>query len=126
MSTGANEPTKPELAVLKLLWRSKELSARDIHSSLTDEFNWSYSTVRTVLDRMAEKGLISKDRADGANIYRAEVSKIAVLGRMIADFSSRVLEIDDAPSAAFYSKSSILSEKEIAQLEAQLTNERKR
>jgi BlaI family penicillinase repressor len=121
-----SDPTKPELAILKLLWREGELSARDIHGSIEEEFGWSYSTVRTVLERMVDKGLISKASVDGVNIYEAEVTKVAMLGRMIADFSKRVLELDAAPAAAFFSDSKLLSDNEIEELEEILRKGEKR
>lgn len=115
-----DNPTKPELAILKLLWGSRKMSARQIHSDIADTFDWSYSTVRTVLERMSEKGLISKTAEGGVNIYEAEVSKVAMLGRMISDFSKRVLELDGAPAAAFFSDSKLLSKDELEELEAML------
>ncbi len=117
----ADNPTKPELAILKLLWRGKELSAREIHTEIADQFGWSYSTVRTVLERMSEKGLISKTPVEGVNIYEAEVGKVALIGRMVADFSKRVLELDAAPTAAFFAESKLLSEDELEELEAVLS-----
>jgi predicted transcriptional regulator len=111
------DPTKPELAILKLLWRSKEMNAREIHRDIEQDFGWSYSTVRTVLERMADKGLISKTPADGVNIYEPQVGKVALLSRMIADFSKRVLELDTTPAAAFFADSKLLSEDEIEELE---------
>lgn len=119
----SDNPTKPELAILKLLWRAKEMSAREIHDQIADDFGWSYSTVRTVLERMYDKGLIAKYPVDGVNIYEAEVGKVAILGRMIADFSKRVLELDTAPAAAFFSDSKLLSENELAELEEMLRSE---
>jgi len=115
-----DNPTKPELAILKLLWQSTDLSARQIHTEITEQFDWSYSTVRTVLERMSEKGLVSKTPIDGVNIYEAEVGKVALLGRMISDFSKRVLELDGAPAAAFFANSKLLSEDELEELEEAL------
>ncbi len=111
------DPTKPELAILKRLWRADEMSAREIHDQIAGDFGWSYSTVRTVLERMVDKGLISKMSVDGVNIYEAEVTKVAMLGRMIADFSARVLELDAAPTAAFFADSKLLSDEELEELE---------
>ncbi|MEO1137548.1 MAG: BlaI/MecI/CopY family transcriptional regulator [Pseudomonadota bacterium] len=111
------DPTKPELAILKLLWRSKEMNARQIHGEIEEDFGWSYSTVRTVLERMADKGLISKTAIDGVNIYEPQVGKVALLSRMIADFSKRVLELDTTPAAAFFAESKLLSDDELDELE---------
>ena len=123
MSDGHNtanrnaEPTKPELAILKLLWRSNELTAREIHQEIEKKFGWSYSTVRTVLERMNEKGLVSKTPAGGANIYAARVGKVALLGKMISDFSARVMELDAPPAAALFADSKLLDNDEIEELE---------
>ncbi len=117
-----SDPTKPELAILKLLWRSKELNAREIHGEIEGDFGWSYSTVRTVLERMSDKGLISKTPVDGVNIYEPQVGKVAMLSRMIADFSKRVLELDTTPATAFFADSKLLSEAELEQLEDVLKN----
>lgn len=111
------DPTKPELAILKLLWRSRELNAREIHREIEHDFDWSYSTVRTVLERMTDKGLVSKTPVDGVNIYEPQVGKVALLSRMIADFSKRVLELDTAPAAAFFAESKLLSDDELEELE---------
>jgi predicted transcriptional regulator len=110
-------PTRPELAILKHLWRAGEMSARDVHDRIADEFSWSYSTARTVLERMTDKGLVSKTPVKGVNYFRAQVDKVALLGRMIADFSTRVLELDGAPAAAFFAESKLLSETELERLE---------
>jgi len=116
------EPTKPELAILKLLWRADELSARDIHKEISAKFDWSYSTVRTVLERMTDKGLVSKTPQGGMNVYAAQVGKVALLGRMISDFSARVLELDNAPAAALFSGSKLLDKDELEELEQILRN----
>ena len=120
------DPTKPELAILKLLWQAREMKAREIHSAIESEYDWSYSTVRTVLERMADKGLISKTPVDGVNIYEPQVGKVAMLSRMIADFSKRVLELDTAPAAAFFSESKLLSDDELEELEDVLRNAEKK
>ncbi|MEL7492039.1 MAG: BlaI/MecI/CopY family transcriptional regulator [Pseudomonadota bacterium] len=118
MSADPNaQPTKPELAILKLLWRRKALSARAISDEIAESLGWSYSTLRTVLERMFEKGLLSKSHQDGVNVYGARVGKIALLGRMIQDFSDRVLEMDAAPSAVMFADSKLLTEDELEELE---------
>lgn len=110
-------PTKPELEILKLLWRRKNLSAREIADEVSSSLDWSYSTLRTVLERMVEKGLLKRRDGDGAHQYVAAVGKVALLSRMIQDFSGRVLELDSAPPAVTFANSKLLTEKEIGELE---------
>ena len=120
------QPTKPELAVLKLLWRKKSLSAREITDEVAPDFNWTYSTMRTVIERMCEKGLFKQKTADGINVYSAAVGKVALLSRMILDFSDRVLELDAAPSAVMFADSKLLTEDEIKELEKILKAENRK
>lgn len=122
----ALQPTKPELAVLKLLWRKKALSAREITDAVAPDFNWTYSTMRTVIERMCEKGLLKKKSPDGINVYSAAIGKVALLSRMILDFSDRVLELDAAPSAVMFADSKLLTEEEIRELEKILRAEARR
>jgi predicted transcriptional regulator len=114
------QPTRPELAVLKLLWNARWLTAREIADVVGAEFAWSYSTVRTVLERMCDKDLLTKKYVDGVNLYAARVGKIALLTGMIRDFTDRVLEIDAAPSAAMFADSKLLTKDEIEELERAL------
>ena len=111
------QPTKPELAVLKLLWRKKSLTAREITDEVAPDFDWSYSTMRTVIERMCDKGLLRKKTSDGVNVYSAAIGKVALISRMILDFSDRVLELDAAPSAVMFADSKLLTEDEIKELE---------
>ncbi len=111
------QPTKPELAVLKLLWRKKSLSAREITDEVAPDFNWTYSTMRTVIERMCEKGLLRKKSVDGINVYAAAIGKVSLLSRMIRDFSDRVLELDAAPSAVMFADSKLLTGDELKELE---------
>ena len=114
------EPTKPELAILKLLWQDQELTARDIHQNISAKYEWSYSTVRTVLERMNEKGLVKKRSSGNANIYAAGVGKVALLGKIISDFSARVMELDAPPAAAFFADSKLLDDAELIELQEML------
>lgn len=114
------QPTRPELEILKLLWRRKDLSAREIADEVSEQLGWSYSTLRTVLERMCDKGLLRKQANESLNTYSAAIGKVALLGRMIQDFSSRVLEIETAPPAVLFAQSKLLTDDELEELEKML------
>lgn len=116
----AQLPTRPELEILKLLWRRKTLSAREIADEVAAPLDWSYSTLRTVLERMVEKGLLKRREGEGVHKYAPGVGKVALLSRMIEDFSGRVLELDSAPPAVTFANSKLLTKGEIEELERTL------
>ena len=74
----AAEPNPSELEVLKALWSSHRLSAREIHDRIGDAQGWSYSTTRTVVQRMVDKGLVNKDSVHGLAVFAAAQNPCAL------------------------------------------------
>jgi len=55
---------------MEVLWGSEgPVSVRDVHETLNDDL--AYTTVMTVLDRLAKKGLVTRKRKGKAWVYRA-------------------------------------------------------
>lgn len=112
----AAAPSEAELAVLKHLWSAGEQSAREVHDRVAEETGWSYSTTRTVLTRMLQKGLVEKRDSHGLALYAAGAKKVDLLGSMIRNFSRRVLELDGAMPVSAFADSKLLDENELEEL----------
>jgi predicted transcriptional regulator len=115
MSATAN---KTELSVLKQLWPDGRKSAREIHDGLSDETGWSYSTTRTVVTRMEEKGLLKRSEVHGVAVYAPALSRVAVLGAMARELTRQVFDIKGALPASMFADSPHLTKKELAELDA--------
>lgn len=115
------EPNPSELEVLKALWSSNRLSAREIHDRIGEAQRWSYSTTRTVIQRMLDKGLVTKDSVHGLAVFAAADRKVDLISRLVRSFTKRVLEADPTalPASAF-AGSRLLDEGERAELDALL------
>mgnify|MGYP000636095353 CR=1 FL=1 len=115
------QPSSSELALLKALWSADRMSAREVHDAAGVELGWSYSTTRTVLLRMVEKGLVRRDRVHGLTVFEPAERKVTTLSRLIRSFAARVLEADPgALPASTFAGSRLLDEDERAELEALL------
>ena len=64
-------PTDAELELLQLLWEGGPRTVRQIHDDLPK--STSYTTTLTILQRMAEKGLVHRDESQRSHIYSAAV-----------------------------------------------------
>ncbi len=115
MSATAN---KTELSVLKQLWPDGRKSAREIHDGLSDETGWSYSTTRTVVTRMEEKGLLKRSEVHGVAVYAPALSRVQVLGAMARELTRQVFDIKGALPASMFADSPHLTKKELAELDA--------
>lgn len=65
-----------ERTVMELLWaREAPASARDVSRALADDRDLAHTTVMTVLDRLAKKGFLRRERDGRAWLYRPVTSK---------------------------------------------------
>lgn len=112
------QPNKSEIAVLKHLWGTGPQSAREVHDAIADATGWSYSTTRTVINRMADKDWIDRKDIHGIAVFEAAVSKVAVFGGLLEDLTRRVFEIEGELPVSMFSGSPHLSEDELDELEA--------
>lgn len=110
--------TRAELSVLKHLWPDARKSAREVHDSLSSDTGWSYSTTRTLLTRMEEKGLVSRAEVHGVAVYAPAMSRVAVLGAMARELTRDVLDIKGAVPASMFADSPHLTPDELAELDA--------
>lgn len=115
--------TKTELVVLKQLWGAGKGSAREVHDALTAETAWSYSTTRTILTRMEEKGLVERSDVHGVAVYAPALTRVQVLGAMARELTRQVFDIKGALPASMFADSPHLSEDDLAELDAILNSE---
>lgn len=116
------QPSKSELAILKALWADAPLSARELQEKIGPQLDWSFSTTRTTLSRMVDKGLLRLDTRHGVRVYAPVESKARILSGVMREFFDTFFEMKGPlPTAAFYD-SKILSEEEWLELD-RLLNE---
>ena len=118
--------TKTELMVLKQLWSVGQGSAREIHDALSVATGWSYSTTRTVLTRMEEKGLTGRSDVHGVAVYRATQTRAQVLGAMARELTRQVFDIKGELPASMFADSPHLTKEDLAELDAILNSDEER
>jgi len=114
------KPSSSELVILKHLWSAGAQSVGEIHAAISPRLGWSRSSSRKTIERMVEKGLLSQREQHGLNIYRAKAKKIPTLAGLIQNFASDVLGLDGPLPVSNLVKSKLLSDAELAELDALL------
>lgn len=106
-----------ELCLLKALWKTAPVSARELHELVEDDLGWSYSSTRKTLERMLDKGMVAQDSANGIQVYRPLLDKVDTLAAFARDFSQRVMEMDAPLTAAMFTGSKLVDQQELARLD---------
>ena len=68
------ELTEAEWAIIKAVWQKEPCAAPDVQLRLHKKTGWTYSTVRTLMDRMVAKGLLSAETLGSFTRYRSAVT----------------------------------------------------
>lgn len=110
------ELSRAELDVIRVLWAEGPLSAREVHDRIAGELDWAYSTTRTVLDRMARKGLVDRSDFHGVFLFAARVNRPQGLARLVRDFAERVLEVEPEALVPLLARRGALTAEELAEL----------
>jgi len=110
--------------VLSILWKTAPLSSTQIIARL-DTRSWKASTVRTFLSRLEKKGVIAVEEGPDGRVYLPKISREACVVQESQSFLNRVFEGATASLLVHFAKGKRLSEKEVAELQA-ILNENKR
>lgn len=75
MPSKTPELTQAEWTIIKAVWEEEPCSAPAIQQKLEPQTQWAYSTVRTLMDWMAAKGLLTSEKARNLTLYRSAVTR---------------------------------------------------
>jgi predicted transcriptional regulator len=67
--------TDAEWTVMGALWERAPASARDVLEAVGDETGWAYTTVKTMLARLAEKGVLAVEMDGNTSRYSPLVTR---------------------------------------------------
>jgi predicted transcriptional regulator len=69
------ELTEAEWAIIKAVWENEPCAAPAIQEKLFRRTGWHYSTVRTLMDRMVAKRLLTAEKVRNLTLYRSAVTR---------------------------------------------------
>jgi predicted transcriptional regulator len=105
-----------ELAMMKVVWRLKDVSVREVYETLRERRTVAYTTVMTMMNTLEAKGYLKKTLDGRAFRYRAAIQEQRVVNAMVRDFVERVFDGSSAPLLAHLVTSSDLSDAEREEL----------
>ena len=86
------QPTPAELEVLQLLWESESLTVREVMEALNQRRPRAYTSVMSLLNVMADKGMLVREPMGRAFRYRVAKSREKTLGSLVNDLVKRAFD----------------------------------
>ena len=110
-----------ELDVLSQFWQDGELSAPALFERLGSRRGVTYSTVKTIVDRLEKKGAIKRISNDGRTIlYAPAVSQARIRKPLVKSFVRRMFGKDLRPLFAQLLRDEKLGDEDIEYLRSLL------
>jgi predicted transcriptional regulator len=78
--------TKFELEIMDVLWKLDKASIREIYEQLPRKNQLAYTTIQTIVNRLEEKGAVSRIKKIGnAHIFQANIKQQFTQNRLIEE-----------------------------------------
>jgi BlaI family penicillinase repressor len=111
---------KTEWDILDALWTAERGTAREMAERLAKKRGWAVSTVKTLLDRMVTKGLVSARQVGDVWEYTPALRRDDARRSAWVEFVHKAFGGATAPALHFLATEAKVSKKELAELRALL------
>jgi BlaI family transcriptional regulator, penicillinase repressor len=108
--------TDVEWAIMTVVWDHEPCAAGTVQEALEASHNWAYSTVKTTMDRMVAKGLLTTKAIRNLTLFSSQISRADAQRGELRRLLSRAFDGALAPLIHFLVEEEKLSPKEIAEL----------
>jgi len=115
-----------EWRIMDAVWKQSPASARDVLERLQGQSTWAYSTVKTYLSRMVEKGFLSVRKEANVSYYAPLVTRNQARRAALRSLVDRAFDGAFGPMMAFLVEDEALSEKDQQRLRAMLEEDARR
>lgn len=120
-----SELFETEWAILKVVWEKQPVTAPDVQESLTAQKKWAYTTVKTLMDRMVNKGLLSVQKIRNLHLYSAQITKTEAVASELKRTLKRAFNGAFTPMVQFLVDNEQLTEEEYQYLEQLIQTHKK-
>ena len=105
--------TKFEWEIMKVIWTSKNISAREVLEKLSKKNQRAYTTIQTYLERLTKKKYLKKEKIGLVNFYSSIVKKEKALRNETKDFVDKLFHGSYSQMTAFLFDSNSLTDDDL-------------
>ena len=105
-----------EAQVMQVLWERNPRSADEVVAALASSTDWAEPTVKTLLNRLLNKGAIEATREGRRYLYSPVLAREAWVAQQSEGLLQRLFDGRVAPLVAHFSQRGRLSEADVAEL----------
>ncbi|MCX5637905.1 MAG: BlaI/MecI/CopY family transcriptional regulator [Planctomycetota bacterium] len=124
MAKKSYQLTEGEWAIIGTVWDNQPCAAPTVQEKLASRKKWSYSTVKTMMDRMVAKGLLTTERIRNLILYRSAITRKQAQKGEIMRALKRAFDGALTPMMQFLLDSNNLSPEQLDEIETLIRNKK--
>ena len=110
------ELTEAEWVIMKVVWEKEPCAAGTVQEALEKSKDWAYSTVKTTMDRMTAKGLLTITKIRNLQLFSSSISEEDAKKGEFRKMLKRAFDGALTPMMQFLIEQEGLSKDELGQL----------
>jgi len=107
-----------ELNCMSMLWPAGEATVRDIREALAPTRPRAYTTIMTIMDRLAHKGVVERRKVGKAYVYRPNLTEEQARARAVEQVVENYFEGSPASLADYLGGARPAARRAVAKIEA--------
>ena len=110
------ELTEAEWIIMKVVWENEPCAAGTVQEAVEESKDWAYSTVKTTMDRMVDKGFLKIQKIRNLQLFSSAISEVDAKRGEFRKMLKRAFDGALTPMMQFLIEHEGLSKAESAQL----------
>ena len=82
--------TDAEWEVMRVVWANDRVTSKKVISVLKEKMDWTQSTIKTILGRLVEKGVLNTEQEGRKFIYTANIEEKEAVREYAEDIFNRI------------------------------------
>jgi BlaI family penicillinase repressor len=115
-----------EWQVMQVVWDKKQVTAAEVIAVLSNSTDWQHRTIRTLLARLVEKGILDTEADGNRYVYRPLVDRSTCVREESRSFLKKVFAGDSAELLVHFVRSADISPEQIEELKRLLDKKQPR
>ena len=111
---------------MKIVWRKRSATVRDVYEELLTHRKIAYTTVMTMMGILEQKGHLKKSADERAYVYTPAQPQGEVVGNMVQDFVKRVFNGSAKPLLVHLVENQKISKEELEEITELLKDKRRK
>lgn len=105
-----------EWDVMEIVWQKRQITSGEVIGALVQVKDWHHRTIRTLLGRLVDKGVLSAEADGNRYVYRATLSRTQCVRQASRSFVEKIFGGDVGSLLAHFVRDHRVSHEELTQL----------